>query len=207
MTARPDSPSSAPPLTERQEARRRRILDATVELARRGGFGAVQMREVADSADVALGTLYRYFPSKIHLLVAVLRDRLEGLRETLHERPPGGREPGARVVEALTRAFRALREEPRLTEAMVRAFTFADRSAGAEVEAVSRLTTAIVLDAVGRQGPPPPELLSVVRVVEHTWHSALIGWLSGRCSGEQVYGDIKTVCELIPAETPGGAHR
>ena len=26
------------------------------------------MRAVAESADVALGTLYRYFPSKIHLL-------------------------------------------------------------------------------------------------------------------------------------------
>lgn len=63
-----------------------------------------------------------------------------------------------------------------------------------------------ILDAVGRQGPPP-ELLSAVRVVEHTWHSALIGRLSGRCSDEQAHGDIKTVCELIPAETPDGAHR
>ena len=30
------------------------------------------MRAVADRADVALGTLYRYFPSKIHLLVSAL---------------------------------------------------------------------------------------------------------------------------------------
>ena len=30
------------------------------------------MRAVAEQADVALGTLYRYFPSKIHLLVSAL---------------------------------------------------------------------------------------------------------------------------------------
>ncbi|GAA2442197.1 TetR family transcriptional regulator [Streptomyces macrosporus] len=206
MTAH-STPPSAPPLTERQEARRRRILDATAELARRGGFGAVQMREVAESADVALGTLYRYFPSKVHLLVATMHDQLERLHETLHRRPPEEPEPAARVAETLLRAFRALRREPNLAEAMVRAFTFADRSAGAEVDAVSRLTTAIILDATGLEGPPTPELLSAVRVVEHTWHSTLIGWLSGRSSAEQVRTDIETVCRLVESESAGGARR
>ena len=55
-----------------QRDRRKRILDATYQLASEGGFDAVQMRAVADQADVALGTLYRYFPSKIHLLVSAL---------------------------------------------------------------------------------------------------------------------------------------
>jgi AcrR family transcriptional regulator len=52
-----------------QQDRHRRILDATISLASEGGFDAVQMRAVAERADVALGTLYRYFPSKIHLRV------------------------------------------------------------------------------------------------------------------------------------------
>ncbi|CAM5574404.1 hypothetical protein SVIOM342S_04511 [Streptomyces violaceorubidus] len=39
---------STPPLTERQRERRRRILHATAQLACRGGFEAVQMREVSD---------------------------------------------------------------------------------------------------------------------------------------------------------------
>ena len=46
-----------------QRERRQRILDATLTLASRGGYEAVQMRAVADRAGVALGTLYRYFPS------------------------------------------------------------------------------------------------------------------------------------------------
>ena len=45
-----------------------------MSLASKGGFDAVQMRAVAEQADVALGTLYRYFPSKIHLLVSALAE-------------------------------------------------------------------------------------------------------------------------------------
>ena len=63
-----------------QRDRRRRILDATVALASKGGFDAVQMRAVAEQADVALGTLYRYFPSKIHLLVSALAAPVRGHR-------------------------------------------------------------------------------------------------------------------------------
>ncbi|PRH76351.1 TetR family transcriptional regulator [Streptomyces solincola] len=183
-------------LTQRQEARRRSILRASAELAGRGGFEAVQMREVAEAADVALGTLYRYFPSKIHLLVAVMQDQLDHLRTTLRKRPPAGESAAERVAETLMRAFRALQREPHLAEAMVRALTFADRGAGAEVEAVSRRTTAIIVDATGLDRPSP-EQLSAVRVIEHTWYSALIAWLSGRASIDQVRTDIETASRLI----------
>ncbi|MFI1967934.1 TetR family transcriptional regulator [Streptomyces cinnamoneus] len=205
-TTAPAAATAAPaPLTERQEARRRRILQATTRLASRGGFDAVQMREVAELSSVALGTLYRYFPSKVHLLVATMRDQLEHLHETLRERPPTEEDPAARVAQTLMRAFRAMQREPHLADAMVRALTFADRSVSAEVDTVSRLTTTIILDAMGLTGPPTPAQLSVVRVIEHTWHSALITWLSGRASIAQVKIDIETVCRLIgpSADRPG----
>ncbi len=213
-TARPSStPSSQPaalapsaPLTERQEARRRRILHASAQLASRGGFDAVQMREVAESSQVALGTLYRYFPSKIHLLVATMQDQLEHMHGTLRKKPPTGETAAQRVAETLMRAFRALQREPHLADAMVRALTFADRSVSPEVDQVSRQTTAIILDAMGLdergQDRPTPEQLSAVRVIEHTWHSALITWLSGRASIAQVKIDIETVCRLIDLTNP-----
>lgn len=199
----PVTTPESPPLTERQEARRRRILHASAQLASRGGFDAVQMREVAESSSVALGTLYRYFPSKVHLLVATMQDQLQHLHTTLRKRPPAGDDPAARVAETLMRAFRALQREPHLADAMVRALTFADRSVSPEVDTVSRLTTAIILDAMGLDAPPTPEQLSAVRVIEHTWHSALITWLSGRASIAQVKIDIETVCRLITLTAPG----
>ena len=184
-----------------QRERRRRILDATLALANEGGFDAVQMRAVADDADVALGTLYRYFPSKIHLLVATMQDQLEHMHGTLRKKPPTGESAAERVAETLMRAFRALQREPHLADAMVRALTFADRSVSPEVDQVSRQTTAIVLDAMGLESPSP-EQLSAVRVIEHTWHSALITWLSGRASIAQVKIDIETVCRLIDLTAP-----
>ena len=211
-TARPSSPTGSlppsAPLTERQAARRRRILHASAQLASRGGFDAVQMREVAESSQVALGTLYRYFPSKIHLLVATMQDQLEHMHGTLRKKPPTGETAAERVAETLMRAFRALQREPHLADAMVRALTFADRSVSPEVDQVSRQTTAIILDSMGLGegepggGHPTPEQLSAVRVIEHTWHSALITWLSGRASIAQVKIDIETVCRLIDLTDP-----
>ncbi|MDT5196292.1 MAG: TetR/AcrR family transcriptional regulator, cholesterol catabolism regulator, partial [Mycobacterium sp.] len=46
--------------SEAQRERRKRILDATLAIASKGGYEAVQMRAVAERADVAVGTLYRY---------------------------------------------------------------------------------------------------------------------------------------------------
>ncbi|MCX3059498.1 TetR family transcriptional regulator [Streptomyces beihaiensis] len=203
--ARPAARSGAPALTERQEARRRRILHTSARLAARGGFDAVQMREVAESSQVALGTLYRYFPSKVHLLVATMQDQLERMHGTLRKRPPSSDRPAERVAQTLMRAFRALQREPHLADAMVRALTFADRSVSPEVDQVSRQTTAIILDAMGLDAPTP-EQLSAVRVIEHTWHSALITWLSGRASIAQVKIDIETVCRLIEVTAPGAEH-
>src|SRR6202050_4323285 len=74
-----------------QRERRKRILDATLVLASKGGYDAVQMRTVAAAANVALGTLYRYFPSKIHLLVSGLAREFERTQEKLDRAPiPGG---------------------------------------------------------------------------------------------------------------------
>ncbi|MYY13694.1 TetR family transcriptional regulator [Streptomyces sp. SID4919] len=227
MTARamPDDGGSGAcpaPLTERQEERRRRILRAGAELAARGGFDGVQMREVAELSGVALGTLYRYFPSKVHLLVATMRDRLERVHESLRGRPLRGETAAERVAETLIRAFHAFRGEPRLADAVVRALTFADRSVSAEVERVSSRTAAIILDAVGPGGPgaegapavarvpgsgpasgsgPGPGAGcgcgSAVRVIGHAWHAVLVAWVSGRASVAEVEADIVTVSRLI----------
>src|SRR6184192_3254624 len=76
-----------------QRDRRRRIIDATLALASKGGYDAVQMRAVADKADVALGTLYRYFPSKIHLLVSGLSREFERARTNSSAAPSPGTPP------------------------------------------------------------------------------------------------------------------
>src|SRR3954465_11350334 len=76
-----------------QRDRRRRILEATLQLASKGGYEAVQMRTVAERAEVGLGTLYRYFPAKIHLLVSALALEFEGVLDKLDRKPVPGATP------------------------------------------------------------------------------------------------------------------
>src|SRR5216683_7706145 len=86
-----------------QRERRKRILDATLALASKGGYDAVQMRAVAERADVALGTLYRYFPSKIHLLVGALTEEFDRMQEKLDRKPVPGETPTERVMYVLSK--------------------------------------------------------------------------------------------------------
>src|ERR1700757_2367343 len=84
-----------------QRERRKRILDATLALASKGGYDAVQMRSVSERADVALGTLYRYFPSKIHLLVGVLIEEMDQIQDKLDRTPIPGDTPTERMLFVL----------------------------------------------------------------------------------------------------------
>src|SRR3954453_1483823 len=111
-----------------QRDRRKRILDATISLASQGGFDAVQMRSVAERADVALGTLYRYFPSKIHLLVSALQREFERTESALRDKQVEGDTTSERVINTLKRTTRGMQSDPQLTEALTRAFMFADAS-------------------------------------------------------------------------------
>lgn len=48
------------------------ILNAARRLVAQSGFREVQMSAVADAAGIAIGTLYRYFPAKIELMMEVV---------------------------------------------------------------------------------------------------------------------------------------
>src|SRR5919206_587809 len=53
-------------------ARHDAILAAARDAATEGGMAAVQMAPVAQRAGIAAGTIYRYFPSKLHLVSALV---------------------------------------------------------------------------------------------------------------------------------------
>lgn len=57
-----------------QLVRRQRILDAAKSLLKVNDYESIQIRDVAAEANVALGTLYRYFSSKEHLYAYVVHD-------------------------------------------------------------------------------------------------------------------------------------
>ena len=180
-----------------QRERRERILDATVLLASQGGYDAVQMRAVAEKADVALGTLYRYFPSKVHLLVSALVRDLEVAETASRAQPPTGDTAADRVSALLATTTAGMQQEPRLTEAMTRAFMFADASARDEIRAVSRLLVTMLTRAINPGSDPSPDDLAAAAVIRDVWLAALVGWVTGRTTAADVSRSLETAVRLL----------
>jgi len=183
-----------------QRERRRRILDATIALATEGGFEAVQMREVADQAGVALGTLYRYFPSKIHLLVTALGRQFERAEEQSRGRPVPGDTPHERVMHILGATTKALQKQPHLTEALTRAFMFADASVADEIHYVGMKLTSMITHAIegtDEYREVTDEDTAIVRVIGDVWLSALMGWVTGRTKADEVTPSMDVAVRLL----------
>ena len=102
-------------LAEREQT----ILDAAQSIASESGMGAVQIAPVAHRADIAAGTVYRYFPSKNNLIAEVIASAAE--RELAAMREAADAAPGplsALAACIATFAARALNDR-RLTWAVL----------------------------------------------------------------------------------------
>jgi AcrR family transcriptional regulator len=189
--------ATARPAPASQRARRERILDAAVELATEGGYDAVQMREVADRADVALGTLYRYFPSKVHLLVSAMGRTFQSLQESAQVASPNGT-PEERVYRVVATVTRFLAKNRRLSGAMIRALMSADADAGREVDAVGDLMVGFIGAATHEPGSLPSERDTLIAlIIGKVWLSDVVTLLSGRMTVSAVLDDLEATIALV----------
>jgi AcrR family transcriptional regulator len=100
--------------TERVEARladnRARILQAARQLVAESGFREVQIASIASSAGIAVGTVYRYFPTKAELFAEIVRTVSQRVIDVLREIADSGGPATERLVAAVRGfASRALR--------------------------------------------------------------------------------------------------
>ena len=137
-------------VVRRLTARRDAIVAAARAAAVEGGMAAVQIAPIAARADIAAGTLYRYFPGKAELLTALIDSVSES--EVAAVRRAADSAPGplsALAAAVATFAARALRDR-QLTFALIAEPVDADvnvirlgfrRALAAEFEA--RIRTAV----------------------------------------------------------------
>ena len=182
--------------SEAQRERRKRILDATLAIASKGGYEAVQMRAVAERADVAVGTLYRYFPSKVHLLVSALGREFERIDAKTDRTTLSGGTPYQRLNLMVGKLNRAMQRNPLLTEAMTRAFVFADASAAGEVDHVGKLMDSMFARAMS-DGEPTEDPYHLARVISDVWLSNLLAWLTRRASATDVSKRLDLAVRLL----------
>jgi TetR/AcrR family transcriptional regulator, cholesterol catabolism regulator len=182
-------------LTRAQEARRQRVVDAAMALGLEGGYEAVQMRDVASRADVAMGTVYRYFSSKDHLLAATLVHWVEQLDQRLAQVPARGTTAAERVLDVLDRALRSMGRQPRLVAAVFASLASADPMAIQCQQQMGLLMEGIISRAIGE--PHLSDLEDRSRVIGHVWYSSLVGWVNGWSDLDRVHAELEVAVGLL----------
>jgi AcrR family transcriptional regulator len=108
-------------LRERQKTERRRRIEAAArEVFREKGYDAATTREIAERAEVSIGTLFAYAADKRDLLTMVYRDELRELTETTFASAPAGVPFLAQLVHVLEPRFIYWSADPGLARHAVR---------------------------------------------------------------------------------------
>src|SRR5260370_12373667 len=66
------------------EEKRQRLIETALQVMYQQGTHRTTLADVAQASGVPLGNIYYYFKTKDALVEAVLKARLQGLRDTLH---------------------------------------------------------------------------------------------------------------------------
>lgn len=170
-------------------------MEAAMTLASDGGYEAVQMRDVAERADVALGTVYRYFNSKDHLLAASLVYWIDQLAEVLTDAPVKGDSSAERVANLLERSMRAMSRQPKLVAALLAAMSSLEPGVTECREMVATTMEGLMIQAAGEGAPA--DIAERTRMLGHVWNSALLSWIHGTLDNSRAVSDLGIACRLL----------
>ena len=142
----------ATPSTPAQRERYDRVLTTAAAILSGGGEEALQMKDLAQRADVSLATLYRYFPSKDHVLLAISLDNYQAAARKVLQEVPRGKTARERVTNHMLREFRAQQRNQRLTTALTKVLTETSRNYSEIIEVIGHVHVQI-LQHVAAAGP------------------------------------------------------
>jgi AcrR family transcriptional regulator len=191
-TAPPPSPES---LTPSQFARRERIVKVALNLLVNGDYEKIQMRDVAEGSDVALGTVYRYFTSKEHLFAAVQIEWVKSLHRQILRRPPTGESNLERLSEVLHKSVRAFQTQPQFYRVLLVLEVAKDPFAKELYEVMTRETEATYLESLS--GVDPKTASGLLGVVLAVLGAELKSWVLGRQSIDEVKQNIDAALWLL----------
>ncbi len=184
------------------EERARRIVESAVELAEKGGFEAVRLRDVASHAGVALGTLYRRFRSKEDLLLAALEQQIADIQARVAKAPPDGDTPLERVSRFFQMTTRALCRRPNLARALIRSVATGVPGLTPKVAAFHTVMEELITAAL--RGAPAAETDSITEgerslafVLQQVWFASLIGWSGGLHDESEIVAQTRAAALLL----------
>ncbi len=204
MARIPMPPQATDTMTAAQLDRRRRVLDAVIELVAAGRLDDMGMKDVAERSGVALGTIYRYFSSRDHLAAAALLEwarALDGRQPAVSAGTAGAGANGGtmadRLVAILHRAVRAYQRQPNFARLLMLAATSTDPFAS---ECYAQMGGS-VYDTLGTAlaDLDPADRRRVLDVVGAVWYQAMIEWVNDRKTIAQVYEAVESAARLVLA--------
>jgi AcrR family transcriptional regulator len=187
--------SAEPSLTVTQQARRDRIVDAGLTLLGERDFDKIQVKDVAEEAAVALGTLYHYFSSKEHLFAEVLVRWAATLRTNISRNPLRGTTDAQRLTQVINRSVRAFQRQPSLARLVATLETSADPFATEILDRLAHTTNDIYVEAI--QDVDRVTAQRIVTVVDAVLAARLRSWVAGRITISTVTDDLADSIALL----------
>lgn len=182
-------------LSEEQRDRRQRVIDVAFEMGAEGGYEAVQMRDVAATANVALATIYRYFSSKDDLLAAAMGEWTGRLRSRVARAPAHGETAADQMIDVLRRACRAMERQPKLSMALLRALSSTDKGVSGGAAEVSSHINEMGDEILA--GLDERTRADILAVLGHVWYSSLISWANGRREFSSVVDELERAVRVL----------
>jgi TetR/AcrR family transcriptional regulator, cholesterol catabolism regulator len=187
----------ATPATPAQHDRYERLLQAATAMLAFGGEEMLQTKELAQRAEVSLATLYRYFPSKDHVLLAISYSRYEDALRRVTNEAPHGATVQERVTNHLLREFRAEQRDQKLTAALTRVITDTRREYSQLVRQILELHIQVLRQVAVAGGPISDEQDRRLRIVVDVFGAATRRWLAGVSSATAARFEIRIGCQLL----------
>jgi AcrR family transcriptional regulator len=192
------SPRPVEAMSPRQLERRKYLIRAALDLVSEIGVERVQMKQVSERSGVALGTTYRYFSSKDHLLASAVSDWRGDLMADLAADLRGSPSPAGvadRVVRFVHRGMRAFQRQPNLAHLLVSVTVSTDPFASETVDAMASAGRASLLAVM----PEVPASASKVlpQLIDAAWHNELVAWVTGRTTLADAFLHLDETIRLL----------
>ena len=187
----------AVPSTTAQHERYERILQAATAMLALGGEDMLQMRELAQRAEVSLATLYRYFPAKEHVVLAIAVRRYQNALTLVTREPPDGATVQERVTSHLLREFRAVQRDQTLTASISRVMANTRADYRQAIIQVHDLHMKILQQVAVAGRPLRRDQYMRLIIARNVFTAASQRWLAGVSSAAEARREIRMGCHLL----------
>jgi AcrR family transcriptional regulator len=185
------------PSTPAQHGRYDRVLQAATVILRAQGEDGLQMKELSQRAGISLATLYRYFPAKDHVLLAIALSRYQAAYRQVCGETARGATVRERVTHHLLREFRAQQRERRLTAALSRVLSETSRCYSEVIERIEQAHLQVIGRVAGSGGPVSDQQRRMLPVTADVFAAASRRWLAGVCPAAEARFEITVGCRLL----------